>query len=241
MAVDRQRLAASLFAIVDETVEAAELPERLCAECLTTLPVDGVGLSLMGGHRVTGRALLGASDPVGARLEELQVELGEGPCASAHAERQPVLVPDLSSGHAYARWPMFTSGTRELPVRALFAFPLQLGTISIGAMDCYRASPGPLNEVTEALVVAEAVTLALLQAQARDSDSAAEDSRLVAHAVGRHAEVHQATGMISAQLEITTEEAFVRLRAYAYRHERSLKDVAADVVARKLRWKPDQD
>ena len=48
------------------------------------------------------------------------------------------------------------------------------------------------------------------------------------------AEVHQATGMILAQLGIPAQDAFVRLRAYAFAHRRPLGDVARDVVARRL-------
>jgi len=33
--------------------------------------------------------------------------------------------------------------------------------------------------------------------------------------------------------------AMIRLRAYAYAHDRRLGDVAADVVARRLRFGPD--
>ena len=49
------------------------------------------------------------------------------------------------------------------------------------------------------------------------------------------AEVHQATGMISVQLEVSAAEALVRLRAHAYAEGRTLRDVAADVVGRRLR------
>lgn len=231
MAVDRGRLADGLFAIVEDTPDFDVLPERLCGACVAALPVDGVGLSLMGGNYLAGRALLGASDSTGARLEELQFDLGEGPCASAFADGQPVLVPDFGDRDAKGRWPMFVHEAETTRARALFAFPLQLGAIRIGAMDCYRTQPGPLHEVTEALVVAEAVTLALLHAQAQEGVRGLADM-----AVGHHAAVHQATGMVSAQLEISIEEAFVRLRAYAYRHDRSLDEVGADVVARKLRF-----
>jgi len=48
--------------------------------------------------------------------------------------------------------------------------------------------------------------------------------------------VHQATGMISIQLDVTMEEALVRLRAHAYGSERPLGEVAEDVVARRLRF-----
>jgi hypothetical protein len=35
--------------------------------------------------------------------------------------------------------------------------------------------------------------------------------------------------------------ALIRLRAYAYAHDRRLRDVASDVVARRLRFDPDPD
>ena len=47
--------------------------------------------------------------------------------------------------------------------------------------------------------------------------------------------VHQASGMVAAQLEIGVGEALVRLRAYAFANDRSLSEVAEDVVARRLR------
>ena len=47
--------------------------------------------------------------------------------------------------------------------------------------------------------------------------------------------------MVIVQLGVTAAVALVRLRAYAYSHERRLRDVAADVVARRLRFDPDTD
>lgn len=249
MAVNRARLAATLSAIVAEPVEPASLPGQICRACLETLPIDGVGISLMAGHKVAGRALLGASDATGQRLEELQFNLGEGPCATAFATGQPVLVPDLAASDAQARWPMFIHGAETTPAKALFAFPLQLGAIRIGAMDCYRTEPGSLNETTEALVVAEAITMVLLQAQTRNPDDAnseypehradSDESSFASQIVGRHAHVHQATGMISAQLQITPEEAFVRLRAYAYQQGMSLDELGTEIVTRRLRFPDD--
>jgi hypothetical protein len=42
--------------------------------------------------------------------------------------------------------------------------------------------------------------------------------------------------MIIVQLGVTAAVAFIRLRAYAYAHDRRLSDVAQDVVARRLRF-----
>jgi hypothetical protein len=55
------------------------------------------------------------------------------------------------------------------------------------------------------------------------------------------AEIDQATGMLTVQLDVPAAEAFVRLRAYAYAKDRRLADVAGDIVARRLRLPRDQD
>jgi hypothetical protein len=50
------------------------------------------------------------------------------------------------------------------------------------------------------------------------------------------AQVHQAAGMISVQLGVSLAEALVRLRARAFAEDRLIAEVAADVVARRLRF-----
>jgi hypothetical protein len=48
--------------------------------------------------------------------------------------------------------------------------------------------------------------------------------------------VHQAAGMVAAQLEVGVGVALLRLRAHAFAIDRPLAEVARDVVARKLRF-----
>jgi GAF domain-containing protein len=132
MVLDRAELARALSALVGGEASPSELTARLCAACLRVLPVDGVGLSLAGGEHLGGLTALGASDEVQAALAQLQFDLGEGPVASALAERKPVLVPDLAAPEVRSRWPVFTEKAQASGVRALFAFPLQLGSIRIG-------------------------------------------------------------------------------------------------------------
>jgi hypothetical protein len=51
-----------------------------------------------------------------------------------------------------------------------------------------------------------------------------------------HYVVHQATGMVAAQLEVSVGQALIRLRAYAFGNDRPLAEVARDVVDRSLRF-----
>jgi hypothetical protein len=48
--------------------------------------------------------------------------------------------------------------------------------------------------------------------------------------------VHQATGIVAAQIEVSVAQALIRLRAYAFATGRTLTVVAQDVVARRLRF-----
>ena len=50
-----------------------------------------------------------------------------------------------------------------------------------------------------------------------------------------HFAVHNAAGIVSVQEDISVTDALIRLRAFAYSHDRLLDDVAQDVIARRLR------
>ena len=52
------------------------------------------------------------------------------------------------------------------------------------------------------------------------------------------AEIDQATGMLTVQLGVPVTEAFARLRAYAYAHDRRLANVARRL---RLHAEPDRD
>ena len=52
--------------------------------------------------------------------------------------------------------------------------------------------------------------------------------------LGSHAQIHQATGMVLAQLGIDATQALARLRAHAFTHQQLLLQVADDVVSRRL-------
>jgi hypothetical protein len=179
-----------------------------------------------------------ASDSVASQIEELTLTLGEGPGVEAIAGG-PVLVGDLSASDPLARWPVFAPAAVQVGVRAMFALPLAVGAIRLGVLDLYRARAGGLehDQLADVLVLADTACALLLDtesgAAARFEGRGPEQGGL------QHAEVHQATGMLIVQLEVSAAVALVRLRAYAYAHERRLRDVAADVVARRLRFRPD--
>ena len=212
----------------------------VCARCVTELAVSGAGATVLahlgnGDRTATRRGLVHATNQVSAGLEDLQLVVGEGPCLDAFSSGGPVLISDVSE--AEDRWPAFASGAAERGAAAVFSFPLQIGTIRLGSLDCYRDTTGPLtaSAISDALVLADLATQAIL---AELDGHGAEDVNWLADP---HAEIHQASGMVQVQLSTTTETALLRLRAHAYTHELSLAEVARRVVARELRFSPDPE
>lgn len=162
----------------------------------------------------------------------------------AFLQGSAVLAPDLLTRDLQDRWMVFAEAALEAGACAVFALPLQMGAISPGVLDLYARVPVRLNaeELADALAFADLATLVLLDARIDETggprDGPVED-------LGAYrAEIDQASGILTVQLGVGIEEAFVRLRSHAYAQGHRLGDVAADVVARRLRFpldaEPDQ-
>lgn len=209
-----------------------------CSAAVRAANVSGAGVTMM--TRTDSGRVVCVTDVTSARIEELQLTFGEGPCRDAHTSGGPVLSPDLRADDAVRRWPAFAPAAVEIGAAAIFAFPLQMGAVRLGVMDLYNQEPRRLEsaELRDALMLAETATLLLIGRGAAASEEAADDAPL-SGPEGYRAEIDQATGMVSVQLGIGIEDAFIRLRGHAYAHDRSLTDVARDVVARRLRFSRD--
>jgi hypothetical protein len=211
-----------------------------CAVAVKAARVSGAGLTMM--TRTDSGRVVCVTDQVSARVEELQLTYGEGPCMDAYASRGPVISADLGGAEAARRWPAFAPAASQVGAAAVYAFPLQMGAVRLGVMDLYHSRPKSLEsgELRDALMLADTATLLLVGRDVTSDDLDVEASYgLLSAREGYRAEIDQATGMISVQLSVDVEEAFVRLRAYAYAQDRRLTDVARDVVARHLRFAPD--
>jgi GAF domain-containing protein len=175
------------------------------------------------------------TNDVSARIEQLQYDLGEGPCVDAYEQDRAVMEPDLANP-ATPRWLAFSAPAVEAGVRAIFGFPLQVGSVRLGALNLYCDTPGDLSDAqhADALLIADIAAQAVLLLQA-DAPPGTVAEELEANADFRYV-VHQASGMVAAQLDVTVAQALVRLRAYAFGNERSLTEVARDVVDRHLRF-----
>src|SRR6476659_782762 len=193
--------------------EGAFETKRLCVVGADITQLTGAGIMLMSGDITSGSVC--SSNEVSALIEQLQFDLGEGPCVDAYRDDRPVLEATLAYP-VRVRWPAFTEPALAAGVRAVFGFPMQVGAARFGALNLYRDTPGELTDEqhADALAMSSVASeiVLLLQAGAAPGQLAAE---LEAGADFQYV-VHQAAGMIAAQLEVPVAEAFIRLRAYAF-------------------------
>lgn len=244
MSAQRRQDIEALLASDGQAQPSASRISLICERCVSELSVSGAGATVLahrgssdGDGQDTSRGLVHASNAVSAGLEDLQLTVGEGPCLDTFVTGGPVLIDDL--GQARERWPAFAEQAHTLGAAAVFSFPLQVGVIRLGSLDCYRDRPGALGAaaVSDALILADLATqtiMAELDGHATDDVSWLADS---------HAEIHQASGMVQVQLGLgtPTETALLRMRGYAYTHDLVLSQVARRIVARELSFAGDTD
>ncbi|GAA2615090.1 GAF domain-containing protein [Actinomadura fulvescens] len=185
------------------------------AAAAQTVGADGYAVALVSGPGM--RTLVAASDRIAELIEDVQLSSGEGPCTDAYTGLAPVIVPDVQA--AADRWPGFVPAVAPVGVRALFAFPMQLGGVRVGAADLYRRRPGPLTpaQLADARAFADIAAQVAFRQHPDPKTLAALAADRPPH--GYPPVVHQAAGMLAAQLDLNIAEAISRLRAYSYLHD----------------------
>jgi hypothetical protein len=224
------------MAALAEYPDGALGPGDLCRSCVDVLPIDRAAITVV--VATSAWEPLGASDETATRIEAHQAVTGEGPAIDAARQSGPVLVDDLAK--EFNRWPGFTAALGTDACGAMFAFPLQIGAIAVGVLDLFRALPGPLetDDMAAILEVADVVTMVLIsRAPPLDVGTTPTDAWWAPSPTS--SQIHQATGMVVAQLEVPPRIAYLRLRAHAFAHDVPLTTVARDVIERRLRFNPD--
>lgn len=202
-----------------------ELSPSICK----ILDVHGAGVMM---ERDDGHLhMISTSDPLLTRLEELQIELDQGPCLLAYRTGEPVRSPDLTTD---PRFPAFGSRAAEVGMKAVYSYPLQRRTMTLGALNFYRTSPEELNSQQRdaAAALADVATAYVLHART-DERSAVLNSQLQT-ALDSRVTIEQAKGFVAGRLDIPVHEAFCLLRDYARSHRTALHDVVHDVVTLRI-------
>jgi hypothetical protein len=230
VSADRRDRLRAILAVHDG---AYALLRGVCELCVSNLAVTGARVRVLGGFDTKGGGVLvHATDPLGSELDDLAGTAGAGPCVDAFELGHPVLVSDLAAERV--RWPGFTADAVSAGAAAVFSFPLRVGGARLGVLELHRTAPGPLSptHLTDAFLLADAATETIFD------DMYAVAPMTLPGVVDIQAVVHQATGFVAVELEVSLQEALMRIRGYTFAHQKTLSEVAKDIIERRLRLEP---
>ncbi|GAA4934380.1 GAF and ANTAR domain-containing protein [Actinoplanes utahensis] len=228
--VSTERLATIFVEAADTLVDEFDLfdflhmlTERACG----LVGAAAAGLALADEHGRLG-FVVGSDDNV--RLIELfQIQNDQGPCLEAFRTGQPVINIDLPA--AAARWPRFVPRATDAGFRSVHAFPLRLRSQVLGALNIFGDTVGGDFADTDVPIMqalADVATIGLMQERAiRRSEALTEQLQ---GALNSRIIIEQAKGAIAQIKEVSVDDAFLRIRAYARNHNLRLTDVARRIV-----------
>lgn len=203
------------------------LSQRLCTAYRELAGATGAAITVRYG--TPERVTLAVTDPAAARLEDLQDVVGEGPGHAAWRTGQIEI--GVLPARSTSRWSLFDEAAEDLVDSAsIHAVPMRPSRETFGVATLYQVprADQPLRlDRRQLQFLANALGAALLR------DAAALDEENAGPWASR-AQIHQATGMVVAQLHVGPEDALALLRAHAYAHQAPLSDIAASVVERRL-------
>ena len=213
-------------AALDVLRSAEQRPEEFAQPFVDVLPVSGAAVSTLG--PLLGSETLSATDDLAARLDELQFDLSEGPCWAAIAAKRPVLEPAMMDG-APRDWPTFAAAASGHGVNSMFAFPLMVGGLPVGAVDLYSIAAVNLTgeQCLQAIEMSDIIGRHVLRRAIRAGEvpEAEEEPGDFSRRV-----VHQATGVVIAQLQLSPDDARLVIQGHAFAAGRPMKEIARAIV-----------
>jgi hypothetical protein len=198
------------------TLTSLERAVALCADVVGHC--DMAGVSIIEGGEIRTMA---ATDDVVRKVDQLQLELREGPCFSALDQEESICSSDLASD---GRWPTWGPRTaQDLGLHSALSLRLLTTDKVIGALTLYAAGTdafGP-DDVVEAEAHAVQATVAL---------AASIKEAQFNHALETRTVIGQATGMLIERFGLTPEQAFAVMRRVSQHHNVKLRALAEHLV-----------
>jgi GAF domain-containing protein len=168
------------------------------------------------------------SDPLAARMDELQYELDDGPCLSAMRGGKVVHIEDTAEK---TRWPRFERRVASLGIRSCLALPLNADGRPVGALNLYARAASAFRPEVEQRAAAFALSASgALVLAVRLASHASLIEQLRSSLMSRTV-IDQALGIIMARERCPQARAFDILRAASQNSNIKLRDIATSIVA----------
>jgi GAF domain-containing protein len=211
--------------LVDD-FDVVDLLTLLTDRCVEAFDVGAAGIMLAPPAGGELRVMASSSQTM-RDLELYELQSSEGPCLDCYRSGELVTHEELAPD---GRWPTFTPLAMEAGFRSVSAVPMRLRGVTIGALNLFRTTTGPLpgSDLSAARAFADVATIAILQHRAV-ADAQRVNEQL-SHALTSRVVLEQAKGMLAERAGLQVSEAFDWLRSYARNHNLQLGVVAERVL-----------
>lgn len=228
---EREQMVMDTFIDLADTLsrdyDVADFLHMLVQRCADVLKVSTAGVVIESPDR-TLRLAAATSDDMDT-LEHAEIDHGQGPCLDAYRRAEQVTADDLTD--EFGRWPDIAPLAVDMGLLAVYAFPIRLRDDCIGALNLYRETTDGFKEDDVRLAQAFADVAAIGILQQRTVAAAEERADQLQHALDSRIVIEQAKGMLAERTEVSTEEAFQRIRRYARSHHQKVGDVCQRVIS----------
>lgn len=224
---ERSAILAKLARLAAIDADHRHLADRLCEAARVMLEVDGVWISIKGSR--SHEMALSATDATASGLEDLEDVIGQGPATTAFTHDAAVTA--VLREQTDPRWAEYSRAAwQRFGPLTVHAFPMHPDHQPFGVLACYLSSGTTWSQPPDvAQFLADTIGAALLQEPVPEADRGLTNGMW-----SSRAEIHQATGMVIAQLRISPDDALGLLRAHAYAHDTTLSGIAHQIITREL-------
>jgi GAF domain-containing protein len=204
------------LALNDVTVE--ETVEKVLEFTLKAIGCDYAGVIFV--HRKNHIESAAATDPIVAKLDAIQMDVGEGPDVSVIADRLSVIVSDTATDR---RWPRWAERVHDLGLRSLLSTRMYTDDETIGTLNAYSKHTDAFDVDDQAVahVLARHAAVALGNARKIENLWLAVDARK---------RIGQAQGILMERFDLTADQAFAVLLRYSQDNNVKLRVVADRLV-----------
>jgi len=220
VATDRDRYAEEIaqlaLALHDVTVE--ETVEKVLEFTLKAIGCDFAGVIFVHGRHSIETAA--ATDPIVAKLDAMQMEVGEGPDVSVLEDRLGVIVDDTRTE---SRWPTWAAKVYDSGIRSLLSVRMYTDEETVGTLNAYSRRPDAfdIDDQAVAHVLARHAGVALVNARKIENLWLAVDARK---------RIGQAQGILMERFDLNADQAFAVLLRYSQDNNVKLRVVADQLV-----------
>lgn len=222
-------LISTLVELADNLVDDFDVIDLLTVlsdRCVAAMDVDATGV-MLASPGLELQFIASSSESMRV-LELFQIQVNEGPCVDCFKSGDAIVNHALAEPDG--RWPLFTPRALAHGFRSVHCLPMRLRGRTIGALNLFNSSEGPLDaeDVLVAQGLADVATIAILQHRSTLDAKVLNDQ--LSNALNSRIVIEQAKGMVSQATSCDMDQAFDRLRKFARNHNIRLTEVATSVV-----------